>query len=209
MTKKHKHDSTDSPEETKAAPPEAQAADTAAAPEAAPAAETPAEPSLAEQLAASRAEAQKNWDLYLRERADLENFRKRAQRDKEELGKFANEGILRELVPAVDNLERAVDHARQEGTQGESLLKGVEMTLSQFQKVLEKFGVVAVKAVGEPFDPARHEAMGQLESAEYPPNTVVQEYQKGYLLNDRLLRPALVMVAKAPAAAPADAGSDN
>jgi molecular chaperone GrpE len=176
----------------------------------APPAEAPAEPALADQLAASRAEAQKNWDLYLRERADLENFRKRAQRDKEELGKFANEGILRELVPAVDNLERAIDHARQDGAGGETLLKGVELTLAQFQKVLEKFGVVAVKAVGEPFDPARHEAMGQLESAEHPPNTVVQEYQKGYLLNDRLLRPALVMVAKAPAvAAPADAGSDN
>lgn len=208
MTKKHKHDGTDSPEATKAATAEVPT-ETAAATEAAPVGESPAEPSLADQLAASRAEAQKNWDLYLRERADLENFRKRAQRDKEELGRFANEGILRELMPAVDNLERAVDHARQDGSQGGSLLKGVEMTLAQFRKVLEKFGVVAVKALGEPFDPARHEAMGQIESAEHPPNTVVQEYQKGYLLNDRLLRPALVMVAKPPAAAPADVGGDN
>lgn len=169
--------------------------------EAPPASSIPAEPTLADQLTASRAEAQKNWDLYLRERADLENFRKRAQRDKEELGKFANEGILKELVPAVDSLERALEHARQDGAGGETLLKGVELTLAQFQKVLEKFGVVAIKSLGEPFDPARHEAMGQLESADQPANTVVQEYQKGYLLNDRLLRPALVMVAKAPAAA--------
>ena len=199
MTKKHKKDEA---EEIAA---EA-AAVAAEVPAEAPAAEPPAEPTLADQLTASRAEAQKNWDLYLRERADLENFRKRAQRDKEELGKFANEGILRELVPAVDSLERALEHARQDGAGGETLLKGVELTLAQFQKVLEKFGVVAIKSLGEPFDPSRHEAMGQLESADQPANTVVQEYQKGYLLNDRLLRPALVMVAKAPAVA-AEAGA--
>jgi len=199
VTKKHKKDEA---EEIAA---EA-AAVAAEVPAEAPAAEPPAEPTLADQLTASRAEAQKNWDLYLRERADLENFRKRAQRDKEELGKFANEGILRELVPAVDSLERALEHARQDGAGGETLLKGVELTLAQFQKVLEKFGVVAIKSLGEPFDPSRHEAMGQLESADQPANTVVQEYQKGYLLNDRLLRPALVMVAKAPAVA-AEAGA--
>jgi molecular chaperone GrpE len=72
------------------------------------------------------------------------------------------------------------------------------MTLGQFQRVLEKFGVTPLRSVGEPFDPARHEALGQVESAEHPPNTVVQELQRGYLLNDRLLRPAMVMVAKAP-----------
>lgn len=201
MTKKHKKEEV-SEEMTGSEQPAAEPTV-----EAAPA-ETPAEPTLADQLAASRAEAQKNWDLYLRERADLENFRKRAQRDKEELGKFANEGILRELVPAVDNLERAIDHARQDGAGGETLLKGVELTLAQLQKALEKFGVVAIKSLGEPFDPSRHEAMGQVESADQPANTVVQEYQKGYLLNDRLLRPALVVVAKAPAVA-AEAGAGN
>lgn len=194
MTKKHKKD--EHSEETNAAETPAVEPTGEAAPS-----EAPAEPTLADQLAASRAEAQKNWDLYLRERADLENFRKRAQRDKEELGKFANEGILRELVPAVDNLERAIEHARQDGAGGETLLKGVELTLAQLQKALEKFGVVAIKSLGEPFDPSRHEAMGQVESADQPANTVVQEYQKGYLLNDRLLRPALVVVAKAPAVA--------
>jgi molecular chaperone GrpE len=110
-----------------------------------------------QELAEALAEKQKNWDLYLRERAELENFRKRMQREKEDLVRFANEN-------------------------------------------LEKFGVTPVAAVGEPFDPTWHEAMGQLESAEHPPNTVLQEMQKGYLLNDRLLRPALVLVSKSPAA---------
>jgi len=160
----------------------------------------PAQPSPEEALAASQAEVQKNWDLYLRSRADLENYRKRAQREKEELSRFANENLLREILPVMDNLERALEHARQGEGSSDGLLQGVEMTLGQFQRVLEKFGVTPVAAAGEPFDPAKHEALGQVESAEHPPNTVVQELQKGYLLNDRLLRPAMVMVAKAPPA---------
>jgi molecular chaperone GrpE len=99
----------------------------------------------------------------------------------------------------MDNLERAVDHARQEGGDGEALLQGVELTLDHFRKALGKFGVTPIESQGKAFDPAFHEAMGQVESAEHPPNTVARELQKGYLLNDRLLRPALVMIAKAPA----------
>lgn len=156
---------------------------------------------LTEQLNAAQAEALENRDHYLRARADLENFRKRAQREKEDLVKFSNETILRELLPVIDNLERALQHAAVDGEKG--LLQGVELTLGQFSKVLEKFNVKAIAAVGELFDPARHEAMGQIESAEQPPNTVVQLLQKGYLLNDRLLRPAMVLIAKAPAAPPA------
>lgn len=155
-----------------------------------------------EALEAVRAEAARNWDLYLRERAELENFRRRMQREKDDLAKFANENLLREFLPVLDNLERALSHARQnEENDDEGLLKGVEMILGQFQKVLEKFGVTAVDAVGKPFNPAWHEAMGQMESREHPPNTVIQEMQRGYILNERLLRPALVMVAKAPPAA--------
>ena len=152
---------------------------------------------LTEQLNAAQAEALENRDHYLRARADLDNFRKRAQREKEDLLKFSNETILRELLPVIDNLERALQHAAVDGEKG--LLQGVELTLGQFSKVLEKFNVVAIAAVGELFDPARHEAMGQIESTEQPPNTVVQLLQKGYLLNDRLLRPAMVLIAKAPA----------
>ncbi|MDY0270235.1 MAG: nucleotide exchange factor GrpE [Trichloromonas sp.] len=158
-------------------------------------------PTLEEQLAAAQEEARKNWDLYLRERADLENFRRRAQKEKEDLARFANENILKELLPVLDNLERALEHARQEGSGGEeSLRQGVEMTLGLFAKSLEKFGVTPIQAEGAPFDPAWHEAMGQLESADHPANTVVKELQKGYQLNGRLLRPTLVMVAKAPVA---------
>ncbi|AMV70785.1 nucleotide exchange factor GrpE [Desulfuromonas carbonis] len=155
---------------------------------------------LENRLTASLEEAAKNWDLYLRTRADLDNYRKRAQREKEDLGRFANENLLRELLPVVDNLERAVAHARESGTGDGSLLEGVEMTLGQLRKVFERSGVTAVEAVGKPFDPSCHEAMGQLESDELPPGSVIQELQKGYLLNQRLLRPAMVMVSKAPAA---------
>lgn len=151
---------------------------------------------LAEELNAAQAEVLVNRDLYLRARADLDNFRKRAQREKEDLLKFSNETILRELLPVIDNLERALQHAANEGETG--LLQGVELTLGQFSKVLEKFNVVAIDPVGELFDSARHEAMGQIESADQPPNTIVQLLQKGYLLNERLLRPALVLLAKAP-----------
>ena len=151
---------------------------------------------LTEQLNAAQAEALENRDHYLRARADLDNFRKRAQREKEDLLKFSNETILRELLPVIDNLERALQHAAVDGEKG--LLQGVELTLGQFSKVLEKFNVVAIEPLGELFDSARHEAMGQIESAEQPANTVVQLLQKGYLLNDRLLRPALVLIAKAP-----------
>ncbi len=161
---------------------------------------------LKKELEDIRDEAKRNYDHYLRAVADLDNYRKRAQREKEDLSKFANERILREILPVIDNLERAVEHARQDSGDAQGLLQGVEMTLGQFGKALEKFGVRSVSSVGEPFDPARHEAMGQLETADQAPNTVVQELQKGYLLHERLLRPALVMVAKAPAAA---AGEEN
>ncbi len=190
--KKHKHEMEEANESAGSAGAEISAAE----------GEPSAGPSAEELLAASQAEVEKNWDLYLRARADLENYRKRAQREKEDLSRFANENLLREILPVVDNLERALEHARQEDGGNGGLLQGVEMTLGQLQRVLEKFGVTAVCCVGEPFDPARHEALGQVESAEYPPNAVAQELQKGYLLNDRLLRPALVMVAKAPPAAP-------
>jgi molecular chaperone GrpE len=157
-------------------------------------------PSAEQELAASREEAAKNRDLYLRTLADLENYRKRVQREKEDLSRFANENLLRELLPVLDNLERAIEHARSDQGGG-GILQGVEMTLSQLAKVMEKAGIKPVLAVGEPFDTARHEAIGQEESSEHAPQTVVRELQRGYLLNDRLLRPAMVLLAKAPSAA--------
>lgn len=159
-----------------------------------PAAEEP----LQQELENVREEAARNHELYLRAMADMENLRKRSQREKEDIAKFSNETLLREILPVIDNLERAVEHAVADNAT-EGLLEGVQMTLDQFGKVLEKFNVVAVEALGKNFDPALHQAMGQLETEEYPVNVVAQEMQKGYLLNERLLRPALVMVAKAPA----------
>lgn len=148
----------------------------------------------------AREAAKANQEQYLRTLAEMENLRKRTQREKEELAKFANENILREILPVIDNLERAVEHAEQSemSETGVGLLEGVQMTLTQFSQVLDRFGVVPVDAVGEPFDPAFHQAMGQMETDEVPANCVAQQMQKGYQLHDRLLRPAMVMVAKAP-----------
>ena len=160
-------------------------------------AESP-QPDLEAQLAEAREEAAKNWDLYLRSQAELDNYRKRVQRDRQDQLRFGNENLLRELLPVIDNLDRAVQHAKEASASSDGLLEGVEMTLNQLQQALGKFGVTPIVAQAEPFDPARHEAVGQLETAEQPPNTVAQELQKGYLLHERLLRPAMVMVAKAP-----------
>ena len=159
-------------------------------------------------LAQAQQEAADNHDLYLRARADLENYRRRAQKDKEDLAKFANENLLREMLPVLDNLSRALEHAKSDEADGGALIEGVEMTLVQFNKTLEQFGVTLVEAVGQPFNPDCHEAMGQMETAEHPPNTVVQEMQKGYYLNQRLLRPALVMIAKAPEKAAEETDND-
>jgi molecular chaperone GrpE len=149
------------------------------------------------EIDAARTEASRNWDLYLRERADLENARKRHQRDKEDAIRFANDRLLKEMIPVLDNLERAIEHAGQ--SEGDRvLLEGVNMTIIQFRKALEDFGVKPISSIGSNFDPDLHQAMGQIESVEQAPNTVVTEFQKGYLLHNRLLRPALVIIAKAP-----------
>jgi molecular chaperone GrpE len=151
---------------------------------------------LRETLEAKEKEANENYDRYVRQAAELENFRKRAHRDRDEGIRFANEALIKDLLPVVDNLERAVAHSR-EGGNGEPLVEGVELVLKGLFDALAKHGVVPISALGEPFDPEKHEAMAQVESETHKPNTVVEEYHKGYLLRDRLLRPALVSVAKA------------
>ena len=163
---------------------------------------------LRQEIVVAKEEAGKNWDLYLRERADLENARKRHQRDREEAIRFANDRLLREMIPVLDNLERAVGHAEQGDDDSQGLLEGVNMTINQFRKVLEDFGVKPINALGEDFDPNLHQAMGHVETTDQAPNTVTSEFQKGYLLNDRLLRPSLVMVARAPNGATEDQGAE-
>ena len=150
------------------------------------------------QLQEKDAEAKANYDLFLRERADLENFKRRMQRDKAEALRFANEPLIRDLLPILDNLERAVSHA-QGGGNSQPLVEGVSLVLRSFLDVAEKHGVSRVSAKGQLFDPAKHEAMAQVENTDVEPNTVVDEYAPAYLLYDRLLRPALVVVAKLPA----------
>ena len=194
MAKKKQKPASEKPETT------AEQVEETAGEEIAGTAEEAADPlqELKQAIENAKQEASKNWDLYLRERADLENARKRHQRDREEAIRFANDRLLKEMIPVLDNLERAVGHAEQGEDDNQGLLEGVNMTISQFRKVLEDFGVKPINALGVDFDPNLHQAMGQVESEDQAPNTVVSEFQKGYLLNDRLLRPSLVMVAKAP-----------
>lgn len=131
-------------------------------------------------------------ELVLRERAEIENQRKRLQRDLDQARKFANEKVLAELLPVIDNLERAL--AADKGEAG-GLRAGLELTLKELLRVVTAHGIVIVDPAGEAFDPERHQAMSMVDSAGHKPNTVVAVLQKGYLLNERLLRPALVNVA--------------
>jgi molecular chaperone GrpE len=142
-------------------------------------------------------EAKSNYDRFLRQAAEMENFKKRTVRERDEAIRFANEYLIKDLLPVIDNLERAIVHA-QAGDSGKPLVEGVEMVLKGVFDVLTKHGVVQVSAVGQPFDPVKHEAMAQMESDKHLPNTVMEEHHKGYLFHDRLLRPALVSIAKAP-----------
>jgi molecular chaperone GrpE len=150
---------------------------------------------LRQQLRLKEEEAKNQYDRFIRQTAEIENFKKRALRDKEDAIRYANETLVKELLPIVDNLERAVAHAK-DGGDGASLVEGVEMILRGLFDALGRYGVSQISAVGQPFDPQLHEAMAQVETDSDAPNTVLEEHQKGYLLKDRLLRPALVTVAK-------------
>jgi molecular chaperone GrpE len=150
---------------------------------------------LRQELAAKQVEAKNNYDRFLRQVAELDNVKKRSAREREEISRFANETLIKDLLPVVDNLERALAHASGGGN-GKPLLEGVEMVLKGLLDALAKHGVTQISALGQPFDPAKHEAMAQVDSETHEPNSVVEELHKGYILHDRLLRPALVSVAK-------------
>ncbi len=151
--------------------------------------------SMEEKLVAKEKEARENWDRFLRERADLENYRKRVGREKEELLNYGNKSLLEEILPIIDNLERALAHAPDDG-QG-AVVEGIRMTHAMLLTALKKFNVTPIEAVGTPFDSAFHQAMAQIPTDKHEPNTVVEEYQKGYMLKERLLRPSMVTVAVA------------
>jgi molecular chaperone GrpE len=153
------------------------------------------EPTLEEQLASAERLAQENHERFLRAAAELDNFRKRKEREISDLRKYANQTLLRELLGVVDNLERALA-ASLESDEPESLMTGVEMTLKELLKIFDQFGVQPIESLQQPFDPNLHEAVMQEASDDVPANTVLRELQKGYLLRDRLLRPAMVVVSK-------------
>jgi molecular chaperone GrpE len=134
-------------------------------------------------------------DKYIRLAAEFENYKRRAQRDQSDAIRYANESLLKNLLSTLDNLERAIQCGKDAGASG-SLLEGVELTHKQFLETIEKLGVRQVSSAGSLFDPNMHQAVAQVESETVAPNTVVEEFQKGYFLHDRILRPAMVTVAK-------------
>ena len=145
----------------------------------------------------AQAEAARLKDQLLRLAADFDNFKKRSRRELEDVRKMTREDVLRDLLPVFDNLERATAHASQ-ATDVTALSEGIGMVMRQFQDTLGKLGVERIQAVGAPFDPAVHEAVQHLETAEHPPGSVAVELQAGYRAGDRVLRPAMVVVAKPP-----------
>ncbi|MDA0713048.1 MAG: nucleotide exchange factor GrpE [bacterium] len=142
-------------------------------------------------------------DRYIRLAAEFENYKKRSEREKQSAVKYASEGLLHELLPIIDNLEQALTAAKNYSSSSndkanQNMVTGLTMVLKQFQDVLSRFGITSFSALGQVFDPLKHEAVSEKETNDSKPGQVVEEYQKGYLLNDRLVRAARVVVAKAP-----------
>ncbi|MFH2064709.1 MAG: nucleotide exchange factor GrpE [Pseudomonadota bacterium] len=148
-------------------------------------------------IESARKEAKDNYDRFLRLSAEFDNFKKRTAREMNEFRKFANETIIKELLPVVDNLERAIESSGDDDRSHSCVVEGVEMTLKSILKVFEQFQVKQIESMRKPFDPIFHQAMMREESDEYPENTVIRELQKGYLLHERLIRPAMVVVSSA------------
>jgi molecular chaperone GrpE len=141
-------------------------------------------------------EARENYERYVRVSAEFDNYKKRAARETADFKKYANESLVKELLPVVDNLERALQACTTDDEANRQVIEGVEMTLREILKVLEKFVVKPIDSLGKPFDPSYHQAVMQREHSDKPENTVVEELQRGYTMHDRLLRPAMVVVSK-------------
>lgn len=154
---------------------------------------------MGRELEQARQKAEENWDLLLRARAELENLKRRHDRDLEKARKFAVERFVSDLLPVLDSMELGLAAAKEEGVAIERIREGVDLTNKQLLSALEKNGVQSVDPSGQPFNPDHHQAMTMQESAEHDPNTVLFVMQKGYLLNDRLVRPAMVAVSRPPA----------
>ncbi len=150
-----------------------------------------------EEIKRLQAERDEHYENWLRARAELDNYRKRIQRELDENARYAAVPVVRDMLPVLDNIRRAVEAARQ-SKRVDELLQGIEMIVQQFEDVLIKHNAVPIEAVGQPFNPELHEAVQKVETEEHPPMTVVHEVQKGYKLHDRLLRPSKVVVAAPP-----------
>jgi len=138
---------------------------------------------------------QENFDLYLRSQAEMENIKKRFQKEKEDLIKYSNESLIKQLLQVVDSLEKGVAHSQDENSV-DALREGLELTLKGLLDTLKKAGIETVEALGETFDPNYHEAVLEQEDENVESGKIVQEFQKGYVLNNRLIRPAMVIVSK-------------
>ena len=156
---------------------------------------------LEKELQSKDEELQKTHDRLLRVSADFENYKKRSARETAEFRKYANQNLLKDLLSVMDNLELAINSTEAKRDIDRRLLEGLEMTRNELLKVFEKFHVKPIDAVGQPFDPEFHEAVMRQESEEHPENTVISEFQKGYTIHDRLMRPAMVVVASAKSSA--------
>jgi len=150
---------------------------------------------LLEKLKEVEQRSQENYDLYMRAYAEMENIKKRGAKEREDLAKFANESLIREILPVIDSLEKALIHAG-DSTNPSGLAEGIEMTLKGLMGALEKAGLKTVEAMGKPFDPQFHEAISQQPDDTVPPKHVIMEMQKGYVLNGRLMRPAIVVISQ-------------
>ncbi len=159
-------------------------------------AEQQVEEDLQKALEEARQQAADHWDALLRVKADMENLRRRTRIDVENAHKFALEKFINELLPVLDSMEMGIEAAGKEGATVETLKEGMEMTFKMMLDVLSRFGVERIDPAGERFDPQKHEAMTMVPSADHEPETVMDVIQKGYSLNDRLVRPARVVVSK-------------
>lgn len=198
MPAEHEHDIPITPEDEKEPDNTAGAAGEPGTPEGQP--PSPEEqvdelPALRHALAEKTAEAESHFNRLQRLQADFENFRRRSRREQEELISYAAEGLITDLLPVIDNLERALQAGAQGGDLA-SFLEGIQMIYRQLWSLLEKHGLCPLEAAGQPFDPERHHAVMQVETEDLAENTVVEELQKGYRLKDKVIRPSLVKVAK-------------
>ena len=149
-------------------------------------------------LTDTQEEAENNYDLYMRTYAEMENIKKRGIKEREGLAKYANESIIKEILPVIDNLDKAISHA-QNDENSSALVEGLELTRDGLMKALQKAGLKEVEALGKPFDPNFHESVSQQIDDTVAPGHVVMELQKGYLLNGRLVRPSMVVISQGKA----------